>query len=132
MSRISSYADSALLAGSLLTTAGWAISSEPQVAFPAGDYQRGEIVVSLNANGTTRGSTVDGVDWSRGTYVASGDRLQVTDLWVDEPDIENSCVDKGVGTYRWSLQGDQLSLALIDDACAPRAEGITRGPWTRR
>lgn len=99
--------------------------------FPAGSYQRGDVLVELGADGSTRGSTSQGEEWLRGVYTVDGDLVHLDDHWVAEVYAERSCVGAGAGTYRWDYDREQLSFDLVDDPCATRAGAVVAGPWTR-
>jgi hypothetical protein len=61
---------------------------------------------------------------SVGSFTVDGDRLTI----FNDP----TCHEQ-VGTYRWKLDGDRLTLRAIDDSCAIdlRALNLTTQPWTR-
>jgi hypothetical protein len=57
-----------------------------------------------------------------GSFFIAGDRM----VLANDP----VCHDM-IGMYQWKLEGDKLTLRLIDDGCAIRlrAANLTLGPW---
>lgn len=98
-------------------------------AFPAGSYASGDVVLRLNADGTTLGTDRSGNDWGKGTYTVDGDVTTMTDQWYADANLQ-ACI--GVpGKYRWAYADRQLRFEPIEDRCQQRVDGIGTGPWTR-
>ncbi|MBI4787992.1 MAG: hypothetical protein HY782_13220 [Chloroflexi bacterium] len=59
---------------------------------------------------------------SLGSYTVSGDRLEL----FNDP----TCTED-VGRYTWKVEGRNLILTLVEDACAIRLRGknLTSRPW---
>ena len=119
-----------LIPGLALALAGCASPGTSRPAFPVGSYQSGDLVIVFRADGTALGTTPQGQDWNRSTYTVDGDLIRITDTWMAEALADRSCVGRGAGVYRWALQGRDLTVTLVEDACTPRAGGAP-GTWRR-
>ena len=63
-----------------------------------------------------------------GEYRAKGDEVSFTDVsGVD------ACKGQGreTGRYRWTLDGEYLSFATIQDSCSERIQGVA-GRWKQQ
>jgi len=60
-----------------------------------------------------------------GVYTHSGNQFTFQDTGGAE-----SCPSDEIGTYTYSLAGDEITLVLVTDACAGRADVLV-GVWTR-
>ena len=91
-----------------------------------GAYERGSFTLTFTADGKyliARGGT----PVVEGMAQADGDQLTVRDT-----SGSMACEADVSGHYKWRLEQDVLTLAVIDDACKGRASGLGSGSWTRR
>ncbi len=80
-------------------------------------FKDGDYVVSASFDGDTATIT--------GTYVVSDNQMTL----VDDPGQDSECGDDE-GTYRYSVDGDEMTFTLFLDACEVRSESIP-GVWGR-
>lgn len=106
------------IAGSTLTTT---VSRE---AAGADTMSTGSFEIAL-ADDSTFQVRQDGSVVVEGRYTIDGDRITFTD------EIGDQLCEPPSGTYRWSLEGDQVTMSPVEDACSPRMTVLAR-PLTRR
>lgn len=103
-------------------------TSAPDARALAGEYTftigSDDFVGRLTPDGTAK-LFVEGQLDAAGTYSVEGDEVTVVD---EESGVGDFCA--GEGRYHWALDGDQLSMTLIDEACPGRTELWTAG-WTK-
>lgn len=65
---------------------------------------------------------------SVGSFAVSGDRI----TFFNDPYCEEDL--KMVGTYTWAMDGDSLTLKVVDDPCSIhlRAKNLTSSAWTKK
>lgn len=133
-----------LLVGLFLVSATAAVAA-PATQFPSGAYVAtitpeqlppgappdlvGDWVIEFSADGTYS-VTKDGLELLVGRYTANPARIVMTDLGGPA-----ACLDQpGIATavYAWELEGDQLTLTPVRDACDGRHFVLTAGPLTRQ
>ena len=96
-------------------------------AFPAATYENEGYTLVFDASGHFRYLKGEQM-LLEGDYRAKGDAVSLTDLrGVD------ACKGQGreTGRYRWTLDGEYLSFAKIEDSCSERIQGVA-GRWKRQ
>jgi glycosidase len=119
--------------------------TRPSGEFPAGAWWLEEpeagapIVLLFGTDGTLMGnlgeagqdpSTVEVTDSPAGevTWSVAGDVLSLTAPCYDRA---KDTVDQRTSTYRWAAQGDQLTLAVIEDRCPGEDDSLPSNVLTR-
>lgn len=120
-------------AAALLTACAGTPGKGAQAAFTPGKFRNGDTVAIFNPDGTFVGTTAQGADWVKGTYVVNGNEVTFEDTWEATALTERmgkSCL--GIkGRYSWTLVGDVMTATAIDDPCEGRNRGTSGIPWTR-
>lgn len=108
-------------------------SATPQRALLTGDYAgrltgtgdlAGRWVLRFDAAGTldvTAPSKYDGV--------LSGVLYEATDEFRTNLFQQDTCVDQGLGSYRWQRSGRTLTFAVLDDPCVSRVRLLDGVRW---
>ncbi len=84
--------------------------------------------VNLLADGTWYFS-VNGYRDNDGVYTTAGDQLLIT----DNQNKRDSCrPNENPGVYQWTLDGNKLALAAVNDLCMQRKGVLSDPRWTRQ
>ena len=115
-----------LLAGCATHGATSGTSTSPLV----GKYQSQGGIAIFSADGTYRGTALDGKEWVKGTYKVDGNSFTMIDTWEDQAVIQPSCI--GVpGRYTWELKDDALTAQAVEDTCEGRKQATNNTTWKR-
>jgi hypothetical protein len=87
----------------------------------------GEVNDTLTLHIRTDSSYV--TDGMGNVVVRSLCKLSSDTLFLNDYEGNYSC--PGLGTYKYSVNADKLTLDLISEQCQPRAENINGAKWTR-
>lgn len=90
------------------------------------DLEGNEAVASVTfADGVYQGDFgMDGIVEVQGTYTIDGDQITMQ----DDAEKSTTAACENAGSYTISIDGDAMSLTMVDDACEGRAailNGIT-------
>jgi hypothetical protein len=116
-----SEAPGATIAGRTLTTT---VTAEDATAEP---LAVGTWDLSLREDGSFEVTDASAETHVQGTYRIEGDRIVFTD--VGGPGM---CEEDPEGEYRWSMEGDEVSMTAIDDTCPGRLTVLMAHPLTSR
>lgn len=88
---------------------------------------RGHWVVELRGNGSALVIPPDGYAGVVSGTIFTADRTRLRiNLFA-----QDVCADLGNGEYVWTRKGDQLALAVNNDACEARVRFFTENRWVR-
>ncbi len=62
-----------------------------------------------------------------GTYVVTGDQIEITDERGPR-----AAVEAKPGTYRWSVDQQQLMFTVVEDEVEGRVTALATHPWIRQ
>ena len=82
-------------------------------------------VLTFSANGRFKTVTNGELD-AAGRYASTAKHLVITDETGP-----GHCKVSATGIYKWSLEGDKLTLEAVDDGCKWRRFSITLKKWTK-
>jgi len=82
-------------------------------------------VLTFSANGRFKTVTNGELD-AAGRYASTAKHLVITDETGP-----GHCKLAATGIYKWSLEGDKLTLEAVDDGCKWRRFSITLKKWTK-